>query len=124
MRFVSRLFNSRFADWFVIGLTIMILITGIFNIQSSKKHFESLKKQAEVSRNISQDHLDDAFNEQIQVQWYFIVHASFVAPILTTNAIRGIWRKSRLPCRHCAELIKKEARICPYCRNEVNHSIN
>ncbi len=47
-----------------------------------------------------------------------LVHALLVSKPVESDQVRAE-REGRRACPHCAELIKGEAKVCPFCRRDV-----
>jgi hypothetical protein len=45
--------------------------------------------------------------------------AGLLALLLPPNRLEAAAREGRVPCRYCAELIRREAIVCPHCRKDV-----
>lgn len=47
-----------------------------------------------------------------------LIHALVAAPTAQAEARRAA-TGGRVKCRHCAEFIKPEAKVCPFCRRDL-----
>jgi hypothetical protein len=127
MRFVSRLLSLRFSGWLTIGNVIMGLVWGIYALLTLTNLVDHAFDPIPISSPYAESNYLKYKQYSDSLSWtkfFFSLYVAYFAPKQITDAVRNLWRKSRVPCSYCAELIKSEANICLYCRNEVNRPRN
>ena len=47
-----------------------------------------------------------------------LIHALLLKPSAETSVLHQVG-SGRFPCLHCAEFVRKEARVCPHCQRDL-----